>query len=156
MVETNETMERDLRFHISAVSDVALLAFGVHGDGVWLLFMAPRIATLLVLDVTITSARTNSSVPAVEAPLPFHVSPAAPAQQGKLEVDLRTAESISTPTVQFAPGYYPFAFDARRLALMAVEIVYRLAIMGIVRRFSCMGANVGFRSSCFDSYTMPT
>jgi hypothetical protein len=38
--------------------------------------------------------------------------------------------------------YYPFAMeDGGRLAPMAVELVGRLAILVVVRRFPCMGAN---------------
>jgi hypothetical protein len=60
----------------------------------------------LVVDVTVTSARTNSSVPAVGASLPLHGSLALGAQQAKLDVDLRTSSSLGTPSIQYVHDYF--------------------------------------------------
>jgi hypothetical protein len=117
---------------------------------VWLDFMAPR--RHLVVDVTVTSARTNSNVPRIGACLPLPGSLALGAQYGKLDADLRTSALLGTPSIQSIYDYYPFAMeDGGRLAPMAVELVGRLAILVVVRRFPCMGANDS-RSLRSDNY----
>jgi hypothetical protein len=63
------------------------------------------------------------------------------AQHGKLDADLRTYALLGTPSVQSIHDYYPFAMeDGGRLAPMAAELVDRLAILVVVRRFPDMGA----------------
>jgi hypothetical protein len=58
-----------------------------HGDVVWLDFMAPH--RQLVVDVTVvTSARTNSNVPRIDARLPLPSNLALGAQHCKLDADL--------------------------------------------------------------------
>jgi hypothetical protein len=55
---------------------------------------------------------------------------------------LRTSSSLGTPPIQyFMIVFYPFALDdGDRLAPIAVDLVDRLAILVVVRRFSRMGA----------------
>jgi hypothetical protein len=63
------------------------------------------------------------------------------AQNGKLDADLRTFALLGTPSVWSIHDYHPFALeDGGRLAPMAAELVDRLAILVVVRRFPCMGA----------------
>jgi hypothetical protein len=58
------------------------------------------------------------------------------AQHGNPDADLRTSALLGTPSVQFLHDYYPFAFeDGGQLAPMAAELVDRLAILVVVRRF---------------------
>jgi hypothetical protein len=64
---------------------------------VWLDFMAPR--RHLDVDVTVTSARTNSNVPRIGACLPLPGSLALGAQHGKLDADLRTSALLGTPSI---------------------------------------------------------
>jgi hypothetical protein len=113
--------------------------------------MAPQ--RHLVVDVTVTSARTNTNVPRIGARLPLISSLALGAQQGKLDADLRTSALLCTPSVQsIHDDYYPFALeDGGRLAPMAAELVDRLATLVVVRRFLCMGA-ADSRSLRFDFY----
>jgi hypothetical protein len=95
----------------------------------------------LVVVVTLTSARTNTNVPRIGVRLPLPDSLALGAQHGKLDADLRTFALLGTPSVQSIHEYYPFAMqDGGRLAPMAAELVDRLAILVVVRRFPCMGA----------------
>jgi hypothetical protein len=116
----------------------------------WFDFMAPH--RHLLVDVTITSARTNTNVPRVGARLPLPGSLALGTQHGKLDADLRTTALLGTPSVQSIHYYYPFALeDGGRLAPMAAELVDRLAILVAVRRFPGMGAT-DFRSLRFDNY----
>jgi hypothetical protein len=59
------------------------------------------------------------------------------AQHGKLDAGLCASALLGTPSVQSIHNYYPFAFeDGDRLAPMAAELVDRLAILPVVRRFS--------------------
>jgi hypothetical protein len=47
----------------------------------------------------------------------------------KLDADLRNYALLGTPSVQSIHDYYPFGMeDGGRLAPMAAELVYRLAI----------------------------
>jgi hypothetical protein len=107
----------------------------------------------LVVDVMVTSARTNTNVPRIGARLPLHGSLALGPQHGKLDADFRTSALLCTPSVQSAHDYYPFALeDGGRLAPMAAELmVDRLAILVAVRRFSGMGVGDS-RSLRSDSY----
>jgi hypothetical protein len=106
----------------------------------------------LVVDVTVTSARTNTNVPRIGARLPLHGSLALGAQQGKLDADLRISALLGTPSVQSVHDYYPFAVEnGSRLAPMAAELVDRLAILVVVLRFPGMGA-ANSRSLRSDSY----
>jgi hypothetical protein len=57
-----------------------------HGDVVWLDFVAPH--RHIVVDVTVTSARTNTNVPHIGARLPLPGSLALGAQHGKLDADM--------------------------------------------------------------------
>jgi hypothetical protein len=54
----------------------------------------------LVVDVTVTSARTNTNAPRVGARLPLPGSLALGAQHGKLDADLRTYALLGTPSVK--------------------------------------------------------
>jgi hypothetical protein len=54
----------------------------------------------LVVDVTVTSARANTSVPQIGARLPFPASLAFGARQSKLVSDLWTFALLGTPSVQ--------------------------------------------------------
>jgi hypothetical protein len=74
------------------------------------------------------------------------------AQNGKLDADLRTSALLGTPSIQSIHDYYPFAMeDGARLAPMAPELVDRLAILVVVRRFPGMGA-ADSRSLRYESY----
>jgi hypothetical protein len=95
----------------------------------------------LVVDVTVTNARTNTNVPRKGARLPLHGNLALGAENGKLDADLRSSALLGTPSVPSVHVYYPFAMeDGGRLAPMAAELVDRLAILLVVRRFLGMGA----------------
>jgi hypothetical protein len=67
-----------------------------RGDVVWLDFAASY--KHVVVHVTVTSARTDSIVPAVGAPLPLHGTLAMESEQSKLDVDLRTSSCLGTPS----------------------------------------------------------
>jgi hypothetical protein len=96
----------------------------------------------LVVDVTVTRARTNSNVPGMGASLPLPCSPEMRAQQAKMDDDLRTSSSLGTASIFSVHVYYPFALEDRgRLApTMAVDLVDCLAILVAARRFPSMGA----------------
>jgi hypothetical protein len=88
------------------------------------------------VDVTVTSARTNTNVLHIGARLPLPDILASGAQHGKLNADLRTSVLLGTPSVQSVHDYYPFALeDEGRLAPMVAELVDRMAILVEVRRF---------------------
>jgi hypothetical protein len=53
----------------------------------------------LAVDVTVTSARTNTNVPRIGARLPLLGRLALGAQHGKLDADLRTSALLGTPSV---------------------------------------------------------
>jgi hypothetical protein len=58
-----------------------------------------------------------------------------------MNMQYRTSALLGTPSVHSIHDYYPFAMeDGGRLAPMAAELVYRLAILVAVRRFPGMGA----------------
>jgi hypothetical protein len=148
MLEARDTKGRDLRLEVSRIRSEA--SRDRFGDVVWLDFMAPH--RHIGAEVTVTSARTNTSVPRIGARLPLPVSLALRAQHEKLDDDLRTSALLGTPSVQSVHDYYPFAMeDGDRLAPMAAESVDRLAILVAVRHFLGMGASDP-RSLRFDSY----
>jgi hypothetical protein len=69
-----------------------------HGDVVWLDFMVQH--RHLVVDVTVTSARTVTNFPRIDARFPLPGSLALGAQHGnKLDADLRTSALLGTPSV---------------------------------------------------------
>jgi hypothetical protein len=94
----------------------------------------------LVLDVTVTSARTNINIPRKGARLPLPGSLALGSQHGKFDADLRTITLLGTPSVQLIHDYYPFAMeDGGRLGPMTYQLVDRMAISVATRRFPGMG-----------------
>jgi hypothetical protein len=106
---------------------------------VWLEFMAPH--RHLVVDVTVINARTNTNVLRIGARLALQGSLALGAQHCELYADLRTSALLGTPSVQSLHDYYLSAMgNGGRLAPMAAELVYCLAILVVVRRFPSMGA----------------
>jgi hypothetical protein len=105
-----------------------------------------------VVDVMVTSARTNTNVPRINARLPLPGSLTLGAQHGKIDADLRTFVLLGTPSVHSVHHYYPFAMeDGGRLAPMADELVDRMAIWVVVRRFRGMG-DADSRSLRSDKY----
>jgi hypothetical protein len=93
-----------------------------------------------VVDVTVTSACTNTNVPHIGR-LPLLGSLALEAQHGKLDVDLRNSDLLGTPSVQSIHDYYAFTMeDGGRLASMTAKLVDRLPFLVAVRRFPIMGA----------------
>jgi hypothetical protein len=74
------------------------------------------------------------------------------AQHGKLGADLRISALLGTPSIQLIHEYYAFAMEGgSRLAPMAAEVVDRMAILVVVRRFPGMGT-LDSRSLRSDSY----
>jgi hypothetical protein len=67
-----------------------------HGDVKWFDFVAPQKS--LVVDVTVTSACTNSNVWAVGALHPLRGIMVLDIQQAKLYADLCTSSSLGTPS----------------------------------------------------------
>jgi hypothetical protein len=63
----------------------------------------------IIVDLTVTNARTNTSVLQVGARLPLPGSLTLEAQQCKLDADIRTFALFGTPSVQSVHDYYPFA-----------------------------------------------
>jgi hypothetical protein len=57
----------------------------------------------LVINVTVTSARTNTNIPRIGARLPLPGSFALGAQYGKLDTDLRTSSLRGTSSVKTVP-----------------------------------------------------
>jgi hypothetical protein len=138
MLEAESTKRRDLRLK-SAVFGRELLEI-VLGTWFGYGFMAPH--RHLVVEVTVTSARTNTNAPRiVGARLPIPGNLALGAQHGKPDADLRTSALLGTPSVQSVHDYYPFTVeDWARLTPMAAGLVDRLAILVAIRRFRGMGA----------------
>jgi hypothetical protein len=124
MLEAGAAKGRDLRLEVRRIRSGA---FGDRpGDVVWLDLMAPH--RHIDVDVTVTSARTNTNVPRIGAHLPLPSSLALESQHGKLDADLRIYALPGTPSVQSIHDYYPFAMEnGGRLAPMAAEVVDRLA-----------------------------
>jgi hypothetical protein len=71
----------------------------------WILWL--RLYKHLVVDVTVTSSRTNSHVPVVGTPLPLLGNTAMGVKQAKLDVDRRTSSSLGTSSIQYAHDYDP-------------------------------------------------
>jgi hypothetical protein len=67
---------------------------------IWLDFMAPH--RHLVVDVTVTSAWTNTNIPRISARLPLPGSLALGAQHGELDADLRTYAYLLGPCLRFS------------------------------------------------------
>jgi hypothetical protein len=133
MFSAGTTKERDLRLEVRRIRSRAFRYR--HGNVVWLDFRAPH--RHLVVDVTVTSARTNTNVPHIVARLPLPGTLALATQHGKLDAGLCDSALLGTPSVQSIHDYYPLALeDGDRLAPMAAELVNRLAILAVVRRFS--------------------
>jgi hypothetical protein len=116
VLEAGATKGRDLRLRVPRIWLGA--SWDLLGDMVWLDFMAPHLH--LVVNVTVTSARTNTNVPRIGARLPLPSSFALETQHGKFDADLRTFALLGTPSVQSILDYYPFDMeDGGRLAPMA-------------------------------------
>jgi hypothetical protein len=118
LLEAGATKGRDSRLKIRRIRSGA--SRDRLEDVVWLDFMAPH--SHLDVDVTVTSARTNTNVPRIGACLPLPGSLAFGAQHCKHDTDLRTYAllGIPSPSVQSVHDYYPFAMeDGGRLAPMA-------------------------------------
>jgi hypothetical protein len=112
VLEAGATKGRDLRLEVRRIRPGA--SRDRHGDVVWLGFIAAHLH--LVVDVTVSGARTYTNVPRISARVPLHGSLALEAEHGKLEADLRTYALLGTPSVQSVHDYYPGAVeDARRL-----------------------------------------
>jgi hypothetical protein len=106
----------------------------------------------LSVDVSVTSARTNTDVPRIGARLPLPDSLALGAQHGKLDAGLRTSALLDTPSVHAVHDYHPFALeDGGRLEPMAAELVDRLATLVALRRFPSTGV-ADSRSLRYESY----
>jgi hypothetical protein len=96
MFEAGATKGQDLRLEVRRIRSGA--SRDSPRDLVWLDFMAPH--RHHVVDVTVTSARTNTNVPRiVVARLPLPGNLAMGAQHGKLDADLRTSALLGTPSV---------------------------------------------------------
>jgi hypothetical protein len=95
MLEAGATKGRDLRLEVRRIRS------GASQDRPWdvvcLEFMAPH--RHLVVDVTVTSALTNTNVPRICARLPLPGNLASGAQHGKLDADLRTSTLLGTPSI---------------------------------------------------------
>jgi hypothetical protein len=138
LLEAGATKGRDLRLEVRRIRSGA--SRDRPRDMVWLDFVAPH--RHLVVDVTVTSVRTNTNVPRIGARLPLLGSLASGAQHGKLYADLRTSALLGTPLVQSIHDYYPFAMeDGGRLAPMAAKLVDRLAILVAGRRSPSRGVD---------------
>jgi hypothetical protein len=116
MLEAGATKGRDLRLKVYRIRSGA--SRDRPWDVVWLDFMAPH--RHLVVDVTATSARTNTNVPCIGSRLPLFDSLALGAQHGKLDADLLAL--LGTPSVQSIHDYCPFAMEeGGQVAPMASE-----------------------------------
>jgi hypothetical protein len=131
MLEAGATKGRDLRLEVHHIRSRG--SRDRHGDVAWLDFVAPH--RRLVVDVTVTSACTNTNVPHIGARLPLPGNLALGAQHGKLDADLHISALLSTPSVQSVHDYYPFVLeDGGRVAPMAVELFDRMATMLVAFR----------------------
>jgi hypothetical protein len=101
-----------------------------------------RAAHRHVVDVTDTSARTNTNVPQIGARLSLPGSLALEGKLGELDVDLRTSTHLlGTPSVQSVHDIYSFVEeDGGRLAHVATYLDDGMATLVEVRRFPDMGA----------------
>jgi hypothetical protein len=89
------TKVRNLRLGVRCIRSGA--SRDRHGDVMWLDFRAPR--HHLVVDVTVTHARTSTNTLHIGARLPLPGNLAFGAQQSKLDADLRTSALLGTPLV---------------------------------------------------------
>jgi hypothetical protein len=105
ILEAVATKGRDLRLEVCRIRSEA--SRYRPRDVVWLDFRAPH-HNLVVLE-TVTSARTNTSVPHIGARVQLSGSLASVAMHGKLDADLRTSALLGTPSVMSVHDYYPFA-----------------------------------------------
>jgi hypothetical protein len=106
----------------------------------------------IVVDLTATSARTNTHVPNMGARIPVPGSLVLGAQHGHLDADLRTSALLGKLSVQSVHDHCPFALeDGGRLEPMAAELDDNLAIVVAVRCFLDMGV-ANSRSLRFDTY----
>ena len=97
------------------------------GDVVWLNFSQPH--RHLVVDVTVTSARTNTMAARSRVHRPAPGALGLIAQLGKFDRDVQISARAGTPSVQSVHEYYPFVVeDGGRLAPLALELLDRLAI----------------------------
>jgi hypothetical protein len=94
-LEAGATKGRDLRLDVRRIKSGA--SRDRHGDVVWLDTMAPHHH---LVDVTVSSARTNTNIPHIGARLPLPGSLALGDEHGKLDADLRTSALLGTPSVQ--------------------------------------------------------
>jgi hypothetical protein len=102
----------------SAVSGRVLLEIDL---AMWFVRLQGSTPSYHDVDVTVTSARTNTDILHKGARLPLPGSLALGAQHGKLDADLRTSTLLGTPSVQMVHDYYRFALDdGGRLAPLAV------------------------------------
>jgi hypothetical protein len=137
MLEAWTTKGRDLRLKVRRIRSGA--SRDRPRDVVWLDFRAPH--RHLVVDVTVTSARTNTNVPHIGARLPLPGSLVLESQQGKLYADFLTSALLGTPAVQSVHDYYLFVVEDRgQLARHAAKLVDPMAILVAVRCFHGMGA----------------
>jgi hypothetical protein len=148
MLEAGASKGRDLR------SEVHRIRSGYSRDRprMWFgYFRAPH--RHLVVNVTVTSARTNTNVTHIGARLPLPGNLVFGPQQGQLDADLRTSALLGSALVQSVHEYCPFALeDGGRLAPMAVELVIsRPAIWVVICRFNVMG-DVDSRSLRYYNY----
>jgi hypothetical protein len=68
----------------------------------------------MLLNVLIASARKNSSVLAVGAPLALPCSFASEAQQARLDADFRAPSSLGKPSFHYVhDNCYPFTLEDR-------------------------------------------
>jgi hypothetical protein len=95
------TNPRDLRLEVHHSRSGA--SRDRHGDVVCLDFRAPH--RHLVVDVSVTSAHTNTNVPRRDARLPLPGSLALGAEHGNFDADFRTSALLGTPLVQSAHDY---------------------------------------------------
>jgi hypothetical protein len=92
MLEAGATKARDLRLDVCRIRSGA--SRDRLGDVVWLDFMAPH---RHIVDVTVTSSRTNTRVLEIGTRPMLQSSIALGAQHGKLDADLCTSALLSTP-----------------------------------------------------------
>jgi hypothetical protein len=93
MLEAGATMGRNLRLEVCRISYGA--SRDRHGDMVWSEFRAPSYHR--VASVTVTNARTNTSVPHIGAHLLLSSSLVS---HGKLDADLRMSDELGLPSEQ--------------------------------------------------------
>jgi hypothetical protein len=117
MLEAGAAKGREVRLEVRRIRSGA--SRDRPGDAVWLNFMDLH-RHLVIVYVTVTSARTNTNAPHIGACLPLPDNLALGAQHGKLDADLSTSALLGTPSVQSIHDYHPFAMeDGGRLAPMA-------------------------------------